>query len=166
MKIMFTFKSRFNKIYKFSNKATKIIKMKEVGLINRSIARVVVEQGHQDLLMVVDAGFAIPSDVEVIDLSLKENSPMVLEVLAELQKFHSVEKLILAQQTKETNPTLFKDILKVWGDDTGFEVIEHAELKQLAKTVKAVIRTGDFTAFGNVILVSGAGNRWYCENTK
>jgi D-ribose pyranose/furanose isomerase RbsD len=26
-----------------------------------------------------------------------------------------------------------------------------------------VIRTGDFTAYGNVILVSGAGDRWYLE---
>jgi len=37
-------------------------------------------------------------------------------------------------------------------------VINHDELKQMSKDLKAVIRSGDFTAFGNVILVSGAGN--------
>jgi D-ribose pyranose/furanose isomerase RbsD len=63
-----------------------------------------------------------------------------------------------------SNKAMFKDILQAWGDDTEYEVVEHSELKQLAKTGKAVIRTGDFTAFGNVILVSGAGNRWYCDN--
>lgn len=137
--------------------------MNEQGIINRNLAKIIAEQGHLDLLMVVDAGFAIPLGVEVVDLSLKENSPMVIDVLTELKKFHSVEKLILAKQTKDTNPKYFEDISKALGEDIDVEVVEHAELKQLAKTVKAVIRTGDFTAFGNVALISGAGHRWYCE---
>jgi D-ribose pyranose/furanose isomerase RbsD len=29
-------------------------------------------------MMVVDAGFPIPKDVEVVDISLSENNPMVL----------------------------------------------------------------------------------------
>jgi D-ribose pyranase len=137
--------------------------MKEVGLINRNLAKIITEQGHQDLLMVVDAGFAIPLGVETIDISLSENNPMVLDVLAELRKFHSVEKMILAIQTKETNPTLFNKMSTVWGNDVEIEVVDHSHLKQISKTVKAVIRTGDFTAYGNVILVSGAGDRWFCE---
>jgi len=139
------------------------LKMKEVGLINRNLAKVVAEQGHQDLLMVVDAGFAIPLGIETIDISLSENNPMVLEVLTELRKFHSVEKMILAKQTREINPTLFNNITTIWGNKIEIEVVDHSELKQISKTVKAVIRTGDFTAYGNVILVSGAGNRWFCE---
>ena len=139
--------------------------MKEIGLVNRDISRFVSEQGHQDLLMVVDAGFAIPSGVETIDISLAENVPMVLDVLLELKKYHSVEKMILAKQTQDINPTLFKNITQVWGEDMDVEVIDHAALKQISKTVKAVIRTGDFTAYGNVILVSGAGDRWFTEIT-
>jgi len=137
--------------------------MKEVGTVNRGIAKVLSEQGHNDLLMVVDAGFAIPKEVEVVDISLGENNPMVLTVLAELRKFYSVEKMIMANQTKEISPTLFDAISKSFGENIPVETIDHADLKQLSKTVKAVIRTGDFTAYGNVILVSGAGPRWYCE---
>ena len=137
--------------------------MKELGTINRSIARIVSEQGHQDLLMVVDAGFPIPKEIEVIDISLRENNPMVLTVLAELKKFFSVEKMIKANQTKETSPSLFAAISQSFGENMPAETIDHVELKQLAKNVKAVIRTGDFTAYGNVILVSGAGDRWYYE---
>ena len=138
--------------------------MKEIGTVNRLIAKVLSEQGHQDLLMVVDAGFAIPKEVEVVDISLGENNPIVLTVLAELKKFFSVEKMIMANQTKETSPTLYMAISKSFGENMPVETIDHAELKKLAKSVKAVIRTGDFTAYGNVILVSGAGNRWFCEN--
>ena len=79
--------------------------------------------------------------------------------MKELEKFFSVEKMLLAQQTKDANPTLFTNITKLFGENVGTEVIDHTELKDPSKTVKAVIRTGYFTAFGNVILVSGAGRK-------
>jgi D-ribose pyranase len=141
----------------------KFHKVKEGVILNRGIARIISEQGHQDLLMVVDAGFAIPKEVEVVDISLSVNNPMVLTVLAELKRCFSVEKIIMAKETKETSPSLFDAISQSFGANMPVETIDHANLKQLAKTVKAIIRTGDFTAYGNVILVSGAGERWYYE---
>ena len=133
--------------------------MKEIGLINRNMAKIIAEQGHHDLLMVVDAGFAIPAGVEVVDLSLRENQPRVLEVLGELEKYHSVEKIIVAKQTLDKNPTFCEKMSKVW-EDVVVEFIDHEDLREIVKKVKAVIRTGDFTAYGNIVLVSGAGNRW------
>jgi D-ribose pyranase len=137
--------------------------MQEIGIINRGIAAAISKQGHQDLLMVTDAGFAIPDGVEVIDISLGENKPLVPEVLAELKNFFSVEKMIMARQTKDVSPSLFNKISKAFGDKMEVEVIDHSELKKLSREVKTIIRTGDFTAFGNVILVSGAGGRWKVE---
>jgi D-ribose pyranase len=137
--------------------------MKEIGAINRGIDAAISKQGHGDLLMVTDAGFAIPLGVDVIDLSLDENKPMVLEVLEMLKKYYSVEKMIMADETKNISPTLFSGISKAFGDGVSVETIEHSALKEMSKTVKAIIRTGDFTAYGNVILVSGAGGRWKVE---
>lgn len=139
--------------------------MKETQVINREVAYALAKQGHGDLLMISDAGFAIPCGVEVIDLSLDVNKPMVLEVLAMLNKCFSVEEMILADQTKTVSPSLFTKITEAFGKDIPVKVVDHSELKSISKTVKTVIRTGDFTAYGNVILVSGAGNRWYCENS-
>lgn len=113
--------------------------------------------------MVCDAGFATPKDVEVIDISIKENQPLVVEFLNELKKYYSVEKIILAEQTKNINPGYFKKIISVFDEAPEVKTIDHQELKQLSKSVKAIIRTGDFTAYANVILVSGAGGRWYME---
>ena len=138
--------------------------MKEIGIINRGIARVISEQGHQDFLMLCDAGFAIPKDVEVVDVSIRENQPRIIDILNELKKFFSVEKLIIADQTKKNNPGYFKEIISVFNDSPEVEIIDHKELKELSKSVKAIIRTGDFTAYANVILVSGAGKRWFVEN--
>lgn len=137
--------------------------MKEVGVINRGLSKIICEQGHTDLLMVVDAGFAIPKGVEVIDLSLSVNKPMVIEVLAELRNFFSVEKMYMAQETKDVSPSHFDEVAKAWGEGMEVEILPQIQMREMSKKVKAVIRTGDFTAYGNVILVSGSGDRWYCE---
>jgi D-ribose pyranase len=137
--------------------------MKEIGIVNRDIAAVLSEQGHGDLLMVTDAGFAIPQGVEVIDVSLSENVPMVMDLLKELNKFFSVEKMYMSKETQEISPSHFKKVSAAFGENVEVETLPHAQLKKLSREVKAAIRTGDFTAYGNVILVSGAGDRWYCE---
>ncbi|KAB2643109.1 MAG: D-ribose pyranase [Verrucomicrobia bacterium] len=137
--------------------------MQEIGIINRELARLLSEQGHGDMLMVVDAGFAIPKHADVVDISLTENCPMVIDTLQVLKKFFSVEKLIFADKTPEVSPSLYDNITALLGADIPVEIVTHPQIKELSSKVKAVIRTGDFTAYANVILVSGAGPRWYCE---
>jgi D-ribose pyranase len=116
-----------------------------------------------DELMVVDAGFPCPDEVELIDIALAPGKPSVLEALAEIAGVHSVEKIVLAQETREHNPTHFDKAAAAFGKGVAVEVIAHAELKKRSRGVKTIIRTGDFTAWGNVLLVSGAGPRWILE---
>lgn len=137
--------------------------MKEIGMLNSHIDSALNRQGHMDLMMVVDAGFPCPDHVELIDIALSEGSPAILDVLAELRKFHSVEKIVMAKETQQHNPTYFAKAAKAFGDNVELEVIAHTELKERSHEVKTIIRTGDFTAWGNVILVSGAGDRWQME---
>lgn len=137
--------------------------MKEVGMLNGHIDSALGRQGHMDLMMVVDAGFPCPDEVEVIDIALSEGVPQILDVLAELRKVHSVEKIVMAQDTQDHNPTYFDKVAKSFGDNVEIEVIPHTELKERSHNVKTIIRTGDFTAWGNVMLVSGAGDRWQME---
>lgn len=137
--------------------------MKEVGVLNRDIARIISTMGHRDEMIVCDAGFPIPLGVETVDLSLAENSPTVIEVLRELRKYFSVEGLVLADETRRVSPSMFEAIVAECGEGVEVETIPHSELKTRSSTVKAIIRSGDFTAYTNVLLVSGAGDRWYVE---
>ena len=137
--------------------------MKEVGMLNSHIDAALGRQGHMDLMMVVDAGFPCPDHVELIDIALSEGVPKILDVLAELHKVHSVEKIVMAQDTQDHNPAYFAKVAKSFGDKVEIEVIPHTELKERSHQVKTIIRTGDFTAWGNVMLVSGAGDRWQME---
>ena len=137
--------------------------MKEIGMINGLIDSALTRQGHMDLMMVVDAGFPCPDHVELIDIALSEGVPSILDVLAELQKVHSVEKIVVAQETTDHNPSYIDEVAQSFGKDVAMEVIPHTELKERSQNVKTIIRTGDFTAWGNIMLVSGAGDRWKME---
>jgi len=137
--------------------------MKEVGFLNGQVDAALTRQGHMDLMMVVDAGFPVPDHVELIDLALKADTPSVPEVLAELCKVHSVEKLVLAEETRRHNPSYFEQVTTTIWQDAEVEVIPHTELKLRSQEVKTIIRTGDFTAWANILLVSGAGDRWRLE---
>lgn len=132
-------------------------------MINGPIDAALTRQGHMDLMMVVDAGFPCPDHVELIDIALSEGVPSVLDVLLELRKVHSVEKVVMAEDTRQHNPSFFRKAAKAFGKGVAVEVIPHAELKQRSHEVKTIVRTGDFTAWGNVMLVSGAGSRWKME---
>ena len=64
--------------------------------------------------MVVYAGFAIPNKIDVVDISLSENTPKVTEVLEVLCQFCSVEKIIIANETKMHNPSTFVSIKNIF----------------------------------------------------
>jgi D-ribose pyranase len=137
--------------------------MKETGCLNHDITNVISMMGHMDELIVCDAGFPIPLGVCTVDVSLAKDKPTVLELLEELTKHFSVEKLVMANETKNVSPTRFNAIVGLFAKDMPVETIPHTQFKLRSTKVKAVIRTGDFTAYSNVLLVSGAGDRWYVE---
>ena len=62
------------------------------------------------------------------------------------------------------NPSTFVSIKNIFKEKVEVQLVNHKELKKLSKNVKAIIRTGDFTAYSNVILVSAAGDRWFFES--
>jgi D-ribose pyranase len=51
----------------------------------------------------------------------------------------------------------------MFGADVVVDTMPHTAFKQHSKTVKAIIRTGDFTAYSNIVLVSAGGPRWLVE---
>jgi D-ribose pyranase len=136
--------------------------MTEIGILNRDIAESISKMGHMDEMIVCDAGFPIPDGVKTIDISLSENIPTVDDFLKILKKYFSVEKLVLAEETKKVSPSKFKKICGIF-DKAEVEIIPHTELKKRSRNVKAIVRTGDFTAFTNVLIVSGPGDRWFVE---
>lgn len=128
--------------------------MKKTGIINQPISSVVSGLGHTDRLIVADAGLPIPDDVTRIDLALKEGVPSFLETLEVILSEMQVESAIIASEIKDKNSELEKGMLELLGD-ISIEYVPHEKLKTETKMAKAIIRTGEYSPYANVILISG-----------
>ena len=131
--------------------------MKKNGIINADISRVLSYMGHTDTLAVGDCGLPIPDESERLDLALKQGVPSFMETLKEVAKDMKIEKVVLAEEIREKNPEVLKEVLALvdeMGAACEIEYVPHTELKARTKTCKAVIRTGETTPYANIILQS------------
>jgi D-ribose pyranase len=65
-----------------------------------------------------------------------------------------VEKVVLAEEVKERNPKYLAEVQDLL-PNIPIEFVTHAELKTRTASARAVVRTGEFAPYANVILVSG-----------
>jgi len=128
--------------------------MKKTALLNRDVSEVIASLGHTDMLVVCDGGFPVPPGVRRIDLAVTANMPPFLVTLKTILTELEVEKIIVAEETREVSPGLFKEIEGLF-PDIPMETMPHIEFKQAAQDARAAVRTGEFTAYANIILICG-----------
>lgn len=128
--------------------------MKKTGLLNRDLSAIVAAMGHYDRIVVCDAGFPIPPDVDYVDLSLRAGEPTVLDVVQLLLEELEVEQVRFASEALEPTPGR-RDELSDLVPNADVQHLPHEEFKRLAREARAVVRTGDFTPYANVMLISG-----------
>lgn len=132
--------------------------MKKHGILNSDISRVLSYMGHTDRICIGDCGLPIPDETERIDLAVKFGQPSFMDVLKEVGNDMKIEKIVLAEEIKEKNPAVLKEIeiyFKSTHEKPEVEFVSHVELKAMTKECKAVIRTGETTPYANIILQSG-----------
>lgn len=132
--------------------------MKKHGILNSSISRVLSGMGHTDTIAIADCGLPVPDGTERIDLAVSFGNPGFMDVLKAVSDDMKIERIVLAQEIKEQNPRILEEINTLFAPfETGFivEFVSHADLKDLTKSCKAVIRTGETTPYANIILQSG-----------
>lgn len=128
--------------------------MKKSAVINGDISRVIAQMGHFDLLSIGDAGMPVPLGVEKIDLAVTNGVPSFLDVLDNVLEELEVQKIYLAEEIKEANPSILKSIEKRFSN-TPIEFIQHSVMKEKLNDTHAFIRTGEMTPYANILLESG-----------
>ena len=130
--------------------------MKKRGILNSDISRVLSYMGHTDCICIGDCGLPVPEETERIDLAVRFGLPSFVDVLREVGDDMCIEKIVLAEEMKEKNPTVLKEIEEYFADRRPEVVyVPHVELKKMTETCRAVIRTGETTPYANIILQSG-----------
>ncbi len=136
--------------------------MKKGTLLNSEISYAISKMGHTNTLTIGDCGLPVPEGVQRIDLAVTKGLPEFMPVLKAVLGELSVEKIILAEEIRDKSPDILKNILEII-NLTGIEenkkidveYVPHEEFKEKTRSSKAVIRTGEYKSFANIILVSG-----------
>jgi D-ribose pyranase len=136
--------------------------MKKGVLLNSELSYIISKLGHGDSIVIGDSGLPIPDSCQRIDLAVSKGIPSFLEVLDAVLTEQRVEEVVLAKETKEANPEVYKaimDRIKELENRENYKVliteVTHEEFKAMSKQSKAVVRTGECTPYANILLKSG-----------
>lgn len=138
--------------------------MKRSAILNKDLNEVIAGMGHGDWLLVCDAGFPIPGDVRRVDLALTKDEPDLETVLQLIAGDFIAEKVYYAAEVPAYNKPLQEKVHRIFAG-TVFDTISHEQmLTEAARKAKAIVRTGAFDPYGNIILQSGVdAPRWFSK---
>ncbi|MCL6270877.1 D-ribose pyranase [Sansalvadorimonas sp. 2012CJ34-2] len=131
--------------------------MKKGRLLNPELSRVIAESGHGQTITLADAGLPIaPTTQQRIDLALTEGIPGFIDTLKTVLTEMKVEEAVIASALAQVSPDMHERLLEALAPyEIPVTEVSHESLKQLADESRAVVRTGEFTPYANVILKSG-----------
>ncbi|MGC4001566.1 MAG: D-ribose pyranase [Anaeromyxobacter sp.] len=135
--------------------------MKRGTLLHPELSMVIAALGHGDTVVIADAGLPVPHGVKRIDLGFAPGKPSFLDVLDAVLAEMEVEAATVASELHLAESSEFREALharltalpKVTRAG-GPVMVPHEQLKALTRDAKAIIRTGEFTPYANVILTS------------
>jgi D-ribose pyranase len=128
--------------------------MKKTTLLQSDLSYIIATLGHLDTLVIADAGLPIPAETVRIDLALTQGVPGAVQTLKVVLDEMKVERIILAEEVKERNPKFLAEVQELL-PSVPVEFVMHSEFKTRTASARAVVRTGEFAPYANVILVSG-----------
>ena len=128
--------------------------MKKSQLLNQPLSSVIAGMGHMDELVIADAGLPIPASTRRIDLALTQNIPCFHDTLGTVLTELEVETAIVAEEMLTVSPQVHEGVLTLLGN-VPVKTIPHEAFKERTQSATAVVRTGEFTPYANIILVAG-----------
>src|ERR671931_698717 len=127
--------------------------MKKTTLLQSDLSYIIASMGHLDTLVIADAGLPIPAETIRIDLALTQGVPGAIQTLKVVLDELKVEKVILAEEVEDRNPKFLAQVQELL-PGVPVEFVAHFELKSKTAHARAVVRTGEFSPYANVMLVS------------
>lgn len=128
--------------------------MKRGGILHPGLLSLLACTGHTDHLTICDRGFPVPAGPERIDLALVDGIPTVVEVLKAINQEFVIDRIIATTEMAEASPQRLDELRRQFLN-VRIELVPHMEFKELARSAKGSIRTGDTVPYANVIIVSG-----------
>ena len=124
------------------------------GILNPAINSLLCRVRHTNTLVISDRGFPYWPHIETVDISLVDDIPRVMDVLAAIKGNFTIGRVFAAQEFLAVNSPSVTSALEdaLLGVPITFE--SHNDLKKRVPHAIGLIRTGDTTQYSNLILES------------
>ena len=125
------------------------------GILNPQILSLLACVRHTNALVIADRGFPFWPELETVDISVVDDLPAVLQLIAAVRANHNFTQAYQAEEFLKNNSasTRAKFTAALKGVPTTYE--PHVEFKKRVPHAIGLIRTGDTTQYANTILISG-----------
>jgi len=124
------------------------------GILNPAINSLLSRVRHTNMLVISDRGFPYWPQIETVDISLVDDIPTVLQVLAAIRGNFVVGQAYMADEFRAVNTPVVQQQFLAGLDGVALTFEPHNQLKTRVPNAIGLIRTGDTTQYGNMILVS------------
>ncbi len=128
--------------------------MLQTGILNPHVLELLARIRHTNTLVIADWAFPYWPEIETVDISLTHGIPTVLDVLDLLTPVFKIGRIWQADEFVTTNST---DIVARFAKSFGEIPLTreaHVDFKTRVPHAIGLIRTGDATPYGNLILES------------
>jgi len=131
--------------------------MLQSGILNPHVLDLVARIRHTNTLVISDWAFPYWPQIETVDISLTHNIPGILDVFDLLKQNFKIGRVWQAEEFLSSNT---EEVVSKFDDsfagipDLNVTRLGHAEFKKLVPSAIGLIRTGDATPYGNIILES------------
>ncbi len=128
--------------------------MIQTGIINPHLLDLIARVRHTNTLVIADWAFPYWPEIETVDISLTRGIPTVLDVLDLLKANFKIGRIWQAEEFHHTNtPETIAKFAQSFGA-IPLTREAHVDFKKRVPHAIGLIRTGDPTAYGNIILES------------
>jgi len=124
------------------------------GILNPAINSLLSRVRHTNTFIISDSGFPSYQGVETIDISLVTGIPRVVDVLDAVLANFSCTRGVMAAEFRQVSSAEVLNRYERLLTKVKIAWVPHAELKVRVRSVLGIIRTGDATRFGNILLES------------
>ena len=141
--------------------------MKRFGILNHRLASAVTKMGHDDIMIVCDAGFPVDHNEadKVIDVSLVPGVPDLVTVLKALRQELWVERLAMKEAAPSGNPRIYQAVQDVFPDALSGTMPNEWFHEDGYAAAKYIVRTAAWLPYGDVALWSGIPVAEWFEST-
>ncbi len=124
------------------------------GIINPEVLSLISRVRHTNMLVIADAAFPFWPEIETVDISLVKGVPSVLQVVSAILPNWKCGEVYMAEEFKRHNTRKIQTAFARACGDVSITFEPHIDFKKRVPRAIGLIRTGDTTAYGNMILVS------------